>query len=268
MERIASLHEVDWIGAAMAPRSPPETTVANCVPPIFPAYAKIFHPIFEDLSVLDRKLSWDEWERRCFADSAEHPERRYEIMYAEADAQAQLQRVSWTTLAERYGLLYTPTLNASSFSHRFPDRLWLRYLFGPADGRLDDATRDALAEVLARHHGEGEDCFFHFWILATKQWETDLLYRGPLREVAQFQDNFEEVRLTPTHWFPPDRRWLVCTDYDLSFTLVGGAEALIADLLGSDRLECVRVRPDTRVDDKADVPNLPVVQSRYWFPRE
>src|ERR1700691_4277592 len=38
-------------------------TVAHCIPRIFEAYCKLFHPIHEDVSIHDHAITWDE-ERR------------------------------------------------------------------------------------------------------------------------------------------------------------------------------------------------------------
>ena len=68
-----------------------------------------------------------------------------------------------------------------------------------------------------------------------------------------FPDTELGVRCTPTHWFPEDRSWLVTSSYDLTFSLIGGSEHLVQQLLGHPVLECVRVAPTTRVDRKADL---------------
>lgn len=231
-------------------------TVASCVPPMFEAYVKVFHPIFEDLSIEDRQLSWDQAEKRLLPEpvsvqDAECVVRRSTLVYSGAEAGSLLRRISWKELAKQYNMAYKATLSANSFSRRFPGGSWPRYLSGPAEGSLEAETRDELAAILDRAF-PGTDCYFHFWFLAATVWPDDLLYRGAIKEVAVFPDKVEEVRLTPTHWFPQDHSWLVCTDYDLTFTLVGGPESLIASVMQSGLLECVRVGPDTRVDNRAD----------------
>ena len=37
--------------------------VGNCLPAFYPSYLKIFHPIFEDTSITDHQITWDEWEK-------------------------------------------------------------------------------------------------------------------------------------------------------------------------------------------------------------
>jgi hypothetical protein len=37
--------------------------VAHCIPPVFPAYAKLFHSINEDISVQNDEMTWQEEEK-------------------------------------------------------------------------------------------------------------------------------------------------------------------------------------------------------------
>ncbi len=255
MQLMHSLQERAWIDAGTREGA----TVSSCIPPLFAAYAKILHPMYEDPAITDRKLTWDEEEKRHLL----RPEtdlqailQRATLAYGAPDPDADPQPVSWALLAKRYGLQYTPTIDVSSFTRCFTGDSWPRYLSGPAEGYLPDAERDALAAILDQEL-KGADCYFHFWLMATTAIESDLLYRGPLREVALFPDGIEAVRLTPTHWFPPDRSWLVYSDYDATYTLVGGPVRLIELLLQDNRLEALQVSADTPIGYRADAANLP-----------
>jgi hypothetical protein len=123
--------------------------------------------------------------------------------------------------------------------------------------RATSAThRDALISILQRHT-KVDRCFFNVWLLATLEWTEDSLFEGILGDASLFPDEVEGARLTPTHWFSEDRSWLVCTDYDLTFTLIGGPESLVRDLLESREVECLPVNPETRVDRDADLLGIP-----------
>ena len=255
MQLMPSLKEIEWIDVGTHEGA----TVASCIPPQFAAYVRILHPMYEDPTVKDRELTWDEEEKLHRPPPTTDLQailQRTTLTYGAHDPDSDLQRVSWAMLAKRYGLQYTPTIHVSSFTRCLAGDSWPRYLSGPAEGYLPDAERDALADILDREL-KGADCYFHFWSLATTEIKSDLLYRGPLREVALFPNGIEAVRLTPTHWFPPDRSWLVYSDYDATHTLVGGPERLITSILEVDRLESLRVGPDTPVGYKADAANLP-----------
>jgi hypothetical protein len=268
MQQISSIEEIDWIGVGTAeiPSSPDQQhvslfTVASCIPPIFPAYAKIFHAIYEDLSIANRDLTWNQEEIAETSglppstDPVEQLMEKSTLVYGAPEPDAQLRRVSWSVIAERYGLRYTPTLHVGSFNRRFLGASWPRYLVGPMEGCLADDERDALAAALDREL-KGGDCYFYFWLLATEKMESDLLYRGPLREVGQFASGINTVRLTPTYWFPPDRSWLVHSDYDSTYTLIGGREQLIESVLHTEGLEALRVTSETPLGSLGDKPNL------------
>jgi hypothetical protein len=58
----------------------------------------------------------------------------------------------------------------------------------------------------------------------------------------------------PEYWWPTEKNWCICSEYDLSFTVVAGPGNLIARLLASQVLECIEVTPDTRIDSLAPMP--------------
>jgi hypothetical protein len=82
-----------------------------------------------------------------------------------------------------------------------------------------------------------------------------LLFHGALGELGEFMKS-GAYQFSPEYWWPPDRTWCVCSDYDLhlTFTVVGGSNKLISALLMSDVLECLEVKPQTRVDSFAPIP--------------
>lgn len=262
MKLLTTLSECDWITEGVAEMGPStEHTVAHCVPPVFPFYAKIFHPIYEDLSIQDEKLSWQEKDKA----RVPGPEPRTEtervlaeilsqstLVYGGACPGRRLLPIRWAELARRLGIPFAPTLSAASFTRQFPGRSWPRHLIGPVEGSLVGSERDALISILRSHPGT-DRVLFRFWFLATVEWKDDKVFEGTLDEAGLFPSETLGARRTPTHWFPEDRSWLVCSDYDLTFSLVGGSECLIRELLSHPVLECVPVWPDTRVDWNADL---------------
>jgi hypothetical protein len=263
MKRVLSLAEIEWITTGVRQRGPTNVSnVAHCIPPVFPAYAKLFHPINEDISVQNDEMTWHEEEKSEPPDNIgsvnpttrkiQEVIRSSTLVYGGAKPNSRLVRIRWEQLARRLGLQFSPTLSSWSFTRQFSGGSWPRHLVGPAEGNLDGPDRDALISILQRHT-KVDRCFFHVWLLATFTWTEDLLFEGPLEDASLFPDAVDDVRLTPTHWFPEDRSWLVCTDYDLTFTLIGGSEGLVRNLLESRDVECLPVNPETRIDRDADV---------------
>ncbi len=260
MKLLASLSECSWIEeGVIQTTSDTPNTVAHCIPPVFPRYAKIFHPIYEDLSVEDETLTWQEAARTeptgpktRTAQDIQDVLSTSTLVYGTAGPGSRPVRIRWAEAARRLGVPFVPTLSSWSFTRQFPGGSWPRYLIGPEEGNLAIVERDALASIL-RQNANVDRCLFHFWFLATADWKKDLLFEGTLDDASRFPDEISNVRSTPTHWFPEDRSWLVCTDHDLTFTLVGGPDPLIRELLDHHALECVSVQPGTRVDWRADL---------------
>lgn len=72
---------------------------------------------------------------------------------------------------------------------------------------------------------------------------TYFLYRGPIEQALAF---VESERQTPNLWWPEDRAWCVATEIDLDYTYIGGAPALIDDIVESDRIEALPADPAQR----------------------
>ena len=262
MKRLQSFADMDWIKEGVIPHVGDGCSVASCIPAAFPAYAKLFHPICEDLSVADDGSTWQDEEVKSAFDkpASKSPTeqvlqdilREATTVYGGAQPSATLRQIRWAKLAEQLDMPFVATLSSWSFTRRFPGGSWPRRLIGPDEGFLQTLQRDMLAKIL-RRHAPIDHCFFFVWHLATTSLESDLIFEGSLSDVSLFPDKVDGVRFTPTNWFPADRTWLIHTDYDLTFTLIGGSQSLVDDLITDPFLECVAVQPETRVDYKADL---------------
>jgi hypothetical protein len=156
--------------------------------------------------------------------------------------------VLWHTLAKRYGLAFHPEFNHESFRKAFATGSWPRYLLAPAEGTLDRKTCEALISVL-KPLSQTERIYFRF----SDYLMNDLphLYSGDLNELTAFltKPNFGG---TPECWWAEDRSWCVYTDWDLTFTLIGGSRTLVEACVAHPMLECIAVKPETRIDFRAD----------------
>jgi hypothetical protein len=129
---------------------------------------------------------------------------------------------------------------------------WSRFIRGPSDGYLDREETRELTRILG-DFACSEDCFFRF---------PEILFIGtdvPLTFHGRFCDLEPSIlknprHFTPEYWWPQDHSWCVCSDYDLTFTIVGGKSELISAVLSSERLECLEVNAGTRVDSLIPMP--------------
>lgn len=274
MQRLDDLSAFDWIANGRSPLPSAfdkavGIPVSTCLPRGYPAYCKIFPAVYEDLLVTDHTIGLDEYRRRRADElrqagydsrdanitAGREGQALWEALRKEPEPDpTRFQRVRMQTIASRYGVPFHPSFSVESLRSAFNDRIWPRYLMGPGEGSLDYATCERLARLLEPFTDES-GCFFYWWFLATTDWNGgDLLYQGRLRDILG-TFSWDTVRLNPTYWWPSDRSWCVCSDYDLTFTLVAGSNELVATLIGDAVLECVRVSGDSRVDDWADQVN-------------
>ncbi|WP_218123483.1 hypothetical protein [Quadrisphaera sp. DSM 44207] len=209
-------------------------TVASVVPAGYPAYARVLHPCSDEDGAPAR------WSDAAAATGrTEHPLMQWENVSTVLRGES--VRPGW--------------------DGEEPDA-----------GNLDPEPLAALLEVLGRHTGTGDRCWFCQWEGWGRGWDAatpgqptvslpgrDLLvFSGPLTATAQMG-----YRATPT-WFvpqspnlfwPQDRAWCVATEVDLDCTLVAGTHALVDDLLVHPDLEVWPVAAEDSLAADADVLN-------------
>lgn len=261
MIRLPDASAAEWLLAALVRAGGPEwrvppyplMTPAQLIPPIYEAYAVIFHGIEQEVPPRHEGSSWDAWKRVESGAQAEgEPPALQEMMRGSTlvrgggTPDGPVRRVLWQELATGLDLPYTPQLTEEGIARAFGGS-WPRDLFGPAEGRLDEAQIEALAEVLSRHSPTPE-AFFRYWWLAGGEFSgNDIVYRGELTEVPALLAPPFHHQVSPSHWFPTDRGWCVGTDYDSCITLVGGTRALIRDILACPDLEALPVEAKERL---------------------
>ncbi len=215
-------------------------TVRHCLPPSFSSYFKLLHPFFIDTTIEDLAITWDEARNDHFKEE-------------------DLKRICWKDLANEFNLRFVPEISWWSFYYKaFKKRSPPRYLIGPYEGSLENPELGILEKILTEYTAKDESVFFCYNFLATTNWEGNnpwVLYKGYLKEINDFK-NLDEVRLSPTYWWPESKKWCVCTDYDLTFTLIGGSQDLIKKLSNTHNIEGFIVKETTRIDAKADEYNI------------
>ena len=228
----------DWIAPALHGR--PAGTVASLVPPVFEAYARVFHPAVRYADDVE------------IGDVSEEPD----------------EDVTWAEIAAYNGRTAHPAMEWASITGAWEfvgsDDQPGMWNDSPAQGHLPSETAARMAAVLVRHTTTPADC----WFGVDNTWHGDagpalrldgfdcLLVRGPV-ELAAANFAEEPVEQSAHLWWPDDRAWFVVTDVDLMTTYVGGSAACIADLVATDGLEAAQVPPDQRVTWDADTVNPP-----------
>ena len=237
--------------------APPEGDHAlrtlDMVPPRFPAYAKILHPIFEDPDAGEG--SWDQTDkvRRALEGASWLDDvlaaSRLVRVGVDGGSQGALRRIRWSDVASELGLAYGPALSTNDLDRAWPGGSWPARLLGPEEGDLGAGILSVIVEAI-RVDGDPGPCFFWWWVVACihefdPEAPRDLLFHGRLHDLPGFLGQREVT--SPTCWWPATHAWCVSTDWDLPFTVMGGSESLIARVLDSSEVEGFSVAPEDAI---------------------
>jgi hypothetical protein len=237
-----------WIAEALHPFA--EHRVSSLVPPVFDAYARVFHPA----------VRYPDDDRLPAADAAPLPPD---------------EEVTWAEVAAFNGRTAHPSMEwvsiTGSWEFRGNDDQPGVWNDAPAEGHLPVSVATRLTAVLRRFTTTPEECWFGLWDGFDHTPDTRLtlalpgrefwLLRGPV-DLAAANLADEPAEQSANLWWPADRAWFVATDIDLMTTYVGGSGACIADLLATEGLETAQVPADQRVTWDADTVNPPPMEAR------
>jgi hypothetical protein len=202
--------------------------VASLLPPGYERYVRLFHP----------HVAW-----------GSSPCSR-EPLQVEA---------TWRELADRAGVAFGPTRTVRQLPPQPDDAQDRLALF---EGRLEEGVASRLFGVL--DDGGDGPWFFAFGLAASIYAGRPLLYRAPslagrravvdaAQQAAREEGAANVERLTtPEYVWPADRRWIVCTDYDLTSTYLALTDRTAHCLHDAPDLESCEVQLSTRVDSRAD----------------
>jgi hypothetical protein len=243
--------------------------VGSIVPPVFEAYARVFHPA----------------SRR--SDDDKIPVRWAEV--AMANGREMHPAAEWGSITGSW-----------AFQHRSTQPgIWDE---PPSTGTLPRKLAQRLLAILSDHTVDRDDGFFAVWegwgvgeVMflfregvpeECKQRARDVadaevdawrglidsaatfavphrtlhLLRGPLVAIEDFYERYAGpsslcLRNPPGLWWPADDSWCVGTDIDLMTTYVGGSLAAVDALLADEELEVLEVPDNQSVTWEADTVN-------------
>jgi hypothetical protein len=220
--------------------------VSHLIPPVFESYAKLLHTIGVHYEFIDNPLSPSENE--ILGIPSCEPLKSF-VEHRRVDSQT---RIRWKELADFLNVPFAPAISLAWYRKKVRDPWCLpRLLSGPNDGYLSQEERETLASALKAFTGN-QVCFFRFSDIPfyTRSGQPQL-FSGNLDEVSEFQ---KENHFTFEYWWPADRSWVVCSEYDLHYTIIGGRSELVSALLRDCVLECIEVNLQTRIDVFAPMP--------------
>ena len=244
--------DFEWIKTGVSELVSSEAFVSHLLPPKFEAYAKILHPITANYANIDHPLSDQEIARLRIPPCTE----LRSFVETKRD-KGEGPRIKWKELAAFFGVPFASEICHEWFRVRLSDpACWSRFFCGPDEGNLDCEELSEVLSLLRPFTGK-QECFLRFAGISLVTKDGPILFVGVLDEVVNFLEE-NEYRFSPEYLWPSDRNWCLCTDYDLTFTVVGGPQKLISSVLGSSTLEALQVNQQTRIDWLAPIPKLPL----------
>ena len=221
--------------------------VSHLMPNRFESYAKILHLVEGRYDNVDSPLTPQENSILKIPDCE-----KLKSLVVNMREISPEPRILWKTIGDSLGVPLSPEIKPEWYRTKIEPGCWPRFLIGPADGSLSDEECVELASLLEPFIPVKE-CFFRFSEIQFIATDKPLLFRGELDKISQFLAD-GRYQFGPEYWWPTDREWCVCSDYDLEYTIVGGCKELVASFLTSTVLECLEVTPKTRIDYLAPMP--------------
>lgn len=251
LEPVDDLSPAAWVEAALKDWPAGRFRVRHLIPPVFEAYARILHRPYRPQ---DGRFPTGSWaERADLLGISLGPETgRREI---EGPRTQDLDPDAWTlpdgSLNEGEIQALVSLLGDYTSMHRCWFAIWSGWgdlsggssaLYRTRGGTIADLRirwRNRLESWQARREAARLKTFS----LLGQSGRSYLLLSGSVRDAERF--HFEGGRFqSPTIWWPVDRSWLVHTEIDAVSTFVGGARALIDELVGEQVLESFELEAD------------------------
>jgi len=258
-----------WIEDEVLPLSTSEfkmsgCPIGHCIPPKFESYCKIYHPFEVTPDEPDILEPDKDYRKPVSITFLRDPEKVTKITMTKNDGtvidlfEEHKERLkdyhskkwiftAWKTIADKYGLLFHNEINTETYVNKFQEIGWPKNLAFPGEGQLPRKNLMDHLGVLEKESTAGE-VFIYQKIPHSiyKDNRYDDLVRCSYEEVLGYFDKDFAGYL-----YSADKSWIVFTDTDQHFTIVGGDKRLIRSLATCD-LEVLECTKDTRVDEHSD----------------
>jgi hypothetical protein len=148
--------------------------------------------------------------------------------------------VSWKTVGKKYGVPFHDEIRIEDYAAKFKAIGWPENVLFPMEGRLSMPVLSIILDILKQYSPENKVRIYQLTPHSIR-WEDEVV-EGSYDEVPDYFDK----RYFIGWLFPPDRSWVLYTDTDLCYTLMGGPSSLI-DRLAESPLEVVGCDASTMV---------------------
>jgi hypothetical protein len=155
--------------------------------------------------------------------------------------------IRWEYLSAQLNLEYHNELSFKMIATALKKREWPKNLHLPDEGHLEFKLFQKLLKTV--HEVCQDEVYFAVQTPPNTLWITDIEYdliEMSYDEVLKYFDKYFIGYL-----YSDSKSWIIHTDTDLLFTIVGGDQRLVNRILYSD-LEAIECTSDTRIDNKSD----------------
>ena len=214
--------------------------VGSVIPDVFPAYARVFHPVenggarrkWADIAAANRRIAHPEMQFHEIARPLGEPRHEGYVMD---------WRVQWGSLPRAELEVLADVLGPQTAT---PERCWCCVWAG-------------YGQLMGGHAAGGCPPVVPSEMLGGPRVSVPgrayYLLGGPLSEVGNLFDLLGGQ--SPNVWWPDDRAWCVATEVDFAWTYVGGAATAIDAVLADNRLEALPATPSDQFTYDSDVRN-------------
>ncbi len=164
--------------------------------------------------------------------------------WIESNESSEFKPVSWPDFFNLYNKQFTlGTANQvqEEIRKEILKEGWPSDIRYPAEGDCENSQLIFVRDTIIQNLGD-QVVNYYYCVLKTQTWEHEVFYKGQLSELERLWGK-SEVRDNPTAIYPDTQEWCLVTDYDLSFTYVGGPKHLIGSLTNNVGLDIYELIP-------------------------
>ena len=248
MKKLADLSAFNWIKEHKA-KNNSKQDLRYYVPDNFKVYCKIFHSIFEDPTQIQLNKSYNDLLKEHLQNSKDFKKNDDVSIIPSASFQKEFnlnysKKIKWKQLAERYKFPFNNELTGSKLitylSQDDENISCPAYLSGPNLGTLNSEEMNHLVKGFINQN------IYCYYDILTDVEQGDRIFEGQLSQIKETIK--ENNNLSPTYWWNAEKTWVIWTDYDQCYTIVGGSKNLIEEICNNPFLEALEIPLSVKVN--------------------
>lgn len=228
MEKLKYIEFDEWSQKAISNPLMKGNTIEFIFPIRFERYCKIFHPFF--LSPDYDKMRGEEWNMNGERAIEFLEGKDFKYSHAIDTYIPKPQSLLAKLFDQKFSKWFTTDLVSSKWGNSQP-----KWLLCPDEGTLHSSILPELTKLLSKY-SESQNCFFHYVVYAIDTYE-ETIFNGLVNEFPKTVDI--GLAGTPNTVWTDSKEWYLYTNYDADYSLIGGTNDLIHEILSSEIIEAL-----------------------------